>query len=1287
MWRVSPSNAVVTLVWMWAATLFIGAGATAATNTIYSEDFSSPTSQSNSGANGSLGTGGAGAAYALGTWLYTGGNMGIDDPAEGDGSGDSNNNAISSIDHARVQDERGSNARAISLVLSGSLFANGVEYTVSFDVYGDASGNDAGRYWLAELYGYDSSGSNYIQIDGTHSGWGSGAGYPKPFTSHGSATTNYLKDSGSNGVAIDNENTAGTNSVSFTFTYDGANSADIGFAVGAYNNIFGIDNFRIVDPSAGTLVTRTIQFGGAATNIDTTAWISQIGADQIVQWNGENSWGGGSGSQGNLVNKGIGTTLVSSNSYLTLTSRTISSSNASRTNTVVYNQALGINSSDSFGANFQQSDAVLWAFDFDKDVELKQVIFSGLDAGNKDRMRVIASGVTNDLSPADTDETSSWSGAGNTEIYTFGTPVAVSAGDDITITTHTNQAPGYIDPANNKWGLYGVIVSYEEPAPEPEPIPDPLPPPPILPGLTAALDPVPNIVLFVADDMGIGDSSAYQDLTGNPDAKQIHTPNMERLAERGVRFTDVHTPGSTCTPSRIGLLSGSYPFRSPLKIKAANQTHIDGLMFPGRRHTMAHMLKRAGYRTYGYGKWHLGHQSDKEGSGLMIEGPLESGFDTYTGSDGNFGYPGAMIKDHQFMQFDADDNLVPYGASNAVPWIAGGGVWTGFKDPNLLKVQPAVFAALEADLATHMSTHTAKPLFIYYASHGNHDPYVAPGELAGHVISSNVTVSGTILNVPLDPGGDLDGDGIPDPDYADPDYVWSAGVVDKWWDPHFETNALGEVIYNGPTARARMVVENDIIVGELLDFLIDTDDPRNPGHKMIDNTLFIFTSDNGADMKSRYAVGKLPQDDGAGLVQLNGFKGTVMEGGTRVPFIAAMPGLLATNATSSAIFGLNDLYATVAEMIGHRLEADEAVDSESLLTAWTNGLDGVVRTDDLIYQHWQFLLARRGELKLHAKDGDYTGASDDRFADSNNLDFDDMIVNKFYDLSNDLNEANNLGSTSEAVDMLATVNLFGGQGYSRSGAEAPVNGPNFTGGDFFSDANWAGYGNIRDNIVPYSPMPGFICTNAIVSNNLTGMKLMQRYDTFDFVPPGTGTFMNTMFEVRGGTFYATNGPVALVDSQLHVADGLADLGSGVLAMNASTGTVISMGGTLSAGAISIGDQPGATDGAKTVRFEKGSGVIVLTDSDPIRFGDDGSSDNDFVNFTAGTEGRLVSVKGASFFEDLWTNGLLRIDGETGTGSFAESGFVLLDQGNGTQALMLGVEEVAPPSVGTLIVFR
>ena len=75
----------------------------------------------------------------------------------------------------------------------------------------------------------------------------------------------------------------------------------------------------------------------------------------------------------------------------------------------------------------------------------------------------------------------------------------------------------------------------------------------------------PNIILFMADDMGMGDTSAYQDFTGNVDNVQLHTPQMERLARMGVRFTDAHTPASRCTPTRYGLLTGRYPWRSRMK--------------------------------------------------------------------------------------------------------------------------------------------------------------------------------------------------------------------------------------------------------------------------------------------------------------------------------------------------------------------------------------------------------------------------------------------------------------------------------------------------------------------------------------------------------------------------------------------------------------------------------------------------------------------------------------------------------------------------------------------------
>lgn len=224
-----------------------------AATTIYSEDFSNPRKLGNIGAMAELGNGGD---YVLGTWVYSIGNGGIDDDATGDGSGTNLSNRISTVGEARPQSGRGTNARAIAIILDGSSevspFAEGVAYSVSFDVIGDPAGANSGRYWLALIDGYNAE--NGILIDGTHNGWGAAAGTPKPFAPSGSgnATINYLADSANNGVLIDGENSAGTVRVEFFFTHDG--SSDVGLAFGTYNNIYAIDNLLITDPNAGNVL-------------------------------------------------------------------------------------------------------------------------------------------------------------------------------------------------------------------------------------------------------------------------------------------------------------------------------------------------------------------------------------------------------------------------------------------------------------------------------------------------------------------------------------------------------------------------------------------------------------------------------------------------------------------------------------------------------------------------------------------------------------------------------------------------------------------------------------------------------------------------------------------------------------------------------------------------------------------------------------------------------------------------------------------------------------------------
>ena len=258
----------------------------------YSTDFSTTPNLktfSNSGVDSSLGDGGAGGAFAYNTWWYSNGNGGINVEGEGRKDGLNPDAAVNDLDtsgQANPQAAAGTNARASWVVFDGANFTAGEQYTLSFDVIGgsDRVGGDAGtssgRMWVAELAGYDTtSGSNFIQLDGTHNGWNKDTAPASiPFAANGIASVNYLTADNAlvtgsvfNGQNIVGENlytnggtgivptiTASDPGNTFTFTYtDGTNLTDIGFAIGTYNNNFGIDNFEIAvvpEPSTYALL-------------------------------------------------------------------------------------------------------------------------------------------------------------------------------------------------------------------------------------------------------------------------------------------------------------------------------------------------------------------------------------------------------------------------------------------------------------------------------------------------------------------------------------------------------------------------------------------------------------------------------------------------------------------------------------------------------------------------------------------------------------------------------------------------------------------------------------------------------------------------------------------------------------------------------------------------------------------------------------------------------------------------------------------------------------------------
>lgn len=386
----------------------------------------------------------------------------------------------------------------------------------------------------------------------------------------------------------------------------------------------------------------------------------------------------------------------------------------------------------------------------------------------------------------------------------------------------------------------------------------------------------PNVVLIYMDDLGYGDMSAYG-------ATIIETPNMDRLAHGGIRFTNGYSSSATSTPSRYALLTGEYPWRE----KSAQILPGEApLIIDTARMTLPKMLQEKGYHTGIVGKWHLGLGSGTvDWNQRVAPGPNELGFDySFIMAATQDRVPTVYLENGQVVGLEADDPLFvnyqenfegePTGLDNpelctTMMWFNGhnNSIHNGIPRIGFQKGGKSAMW-VDEDMADdflqkaqdYIRNHKEEPFFLYYAMQQPH--------------------------VPRTPH---------------PRFVGTSGM--------------------GP--RGDVIVEADWCVGELLKTLEE--------ENLMANTLIIFSSDNGAVVNDGYyddAEEKLGEHKPSG--PFRGGKYSLFEGGTRVPFIVYLEGTVEP-AVSDAVVMQMDLFSSLAKLVG---SDQRGPDSEELLDAF-----------------------------------------------------------------------------------------------------------------------------------------------------------------------------------------------------------------------------------------------------------------------------------------------------------------------------------------------------------------
>ncbi|AWG22756.1 hypothetical protein FFWV33_15080 [Flavobacterium faecale] len=381
----------------------------------------------------------------------------------------------------------------------------------------------------------------------------------------------------------------------------------------------------------------------------------------------------------------------------------------------------------------------------------------------------------------------------------------------------------------------------------------------------------PNIVVIMSDDIGVGDIGYYhKQLTGKEPI--VPTPNIDKLVDLGMQFSDAHSPASLCAPTRFSMMTGNLPYRNTNSPWGVWGPDRDAGIEPHFT-TVARIAKKGGYSTAFFGKWGLGGDWDSRPAAISgyqknDKGAPYYGFEYSVAlPEGIQNVPYVYYENGKFMKISANSIItrIPFEQlkyADEAKNVKEGSIADSNWDPTLA----GSILTTKAIAYIDKQVYTKKPFYLYYCSQAVHVPHSPPAALNG------VKIAGATLGTHGD-----------------------------------------------------MIVELDVQVGMLIAALKKTG--------LYNNTLFVFTSDNGGLNENEVLLKAGHNSSG----QYKGKKASIYEGGHRIPFIAVWPGKIKPKTQSDIPIYASDMVATIASITGISLDKDKVLDSADLLPVFIKG--------------------------------------------------------------------------------------------------------------------------------------------------------------------------------------------------------------------------------------------------------------------------------------------------------------------------------------------------------------